>query len=1024
MLYPKNAKKFDLELFKNPTAEYRATPFWAWNTDLSRDILFREIEYMKKMGFGGFHMHSRVGMSTEYLSDDFMALIKDCNEKAKEENMLSWLYDEDKWPSGFAGGLVTKKHENRMKYVLFTKTPYVDGEKAILSSHSTGNIDNRSGNGTLLARYDIKLDEEGYLASYKRLEDGEDGEDVFYLYVESSSEKAWFNFQTYVDTLSKSAIDDFINITHERYLEVLGDEFGKSVPAIFTDEPQVTRKTCLDFSTESKDVFLPYTTDFDDTYKATYGVSVLDTFPEIVYEKREVSVARYRYHDHVTERFVEAFADNIGAWCKKNGILLTGHMMEEPTLESQTAAIGEAMRSYRSFTLPGIDILCDHREFTTLKQAASAAHQYGAPGVMSELYGVTGWDFDFRGHKLQGDWQAALGVSVRVPHLYWVSMGGEAKRDYPASIGHQSSWYKEYSYIEDHFARVNTLMTRGKPSVKVGVIHPIESYWLHFGPKDKTSAKRIELDKKFAEITEWLLLGTIDFDFISESLLPQQFDKNSDGFTIGEMKYDAIVIPSLETIRSTTLSALENFINRGGKVINMGDMPTYVDAMPSNKPKKVLSGSESISWNKTALLSSLEAQRSISILNERGVRADNFVYGERVEGDKKYLFICHAFEHSRLCVPDVKKHTITIRGEYVPTLMNTENGMTEDMAAIYRNGNTEIIWKAYPHSSLLLALTPGRSTAIAKEEVALGEMSYLDTECELILDEPNVLVLDMMEWSVNGGEWNKADESLKVCHAAKNKLNLSSALMDGAQPWAFEKPKPENTISLRISFNSDIEIADAELALEDLEISDVTFNGVPVKKNCTGIYVDFSIKKIRLEKIVKGKNEIIITKPFGAVSTVENVFVLGDFGTEVIGSHAKIVAPKKTVRYGDIVPQGLAFYGGKLTYRIKLDGGYDTSLALGVYLASCVTIDLDGEPLGNVSLSPSTVHLGKLTEGEHVLDIHVYASRHNTFGYLHNCDDTTTWYGPNAWHTTGGNYSYEYILKKVGLLTAPRIFKK
>ena len=40
--------------------------------------------------------------------------------------------------------------------------------------------------------------------------------------------------------------------------------------------------------------------------------------------------------------------------------MLTGHMMEEPTLRlSQTAALGETMRSYRSFQLPGIDMLCD-----------------------------------------------------------------------------------------------------------------------------------------------------------------------------------------------------------------------------------------------------------------------------------------------------------------------------------------------------------------------------------------------------------------------------------------------------------------------------------------------------------------------------------------------------------------------------------------------------------------------------------------------------------------------------------------
>ena len=110
--------------------------------------------------------------------------------------------------------------------------------------------------------------------------------------------------------------------------------------------------------------------------------------------------------------------------------------------------------------------------------------------MLSEIYGVTNWDYDFKGHKLQGDFQAALGVTIRVPHLSWMTMKGEAKRDYPASIFYQSPWYKEYPMIENHYARLNTAMTRGQCSVRVGVIHPIESFWLLWGPKQQTAAQR------------------------------------------------------------------------------------------------------------------------------------------------------------------------------------------------------------------------------------------------------------------------------------------------------------------------------------------------------------------------------------------------------------------------------------------------------------------------------------------------------------------------------------------------------
>ena len=72
-------------------------------------------------------------------------------------------------------------------------------------------------------------------------------------------------------------------------------------------------------------------------------------------------------------------------------------------------------------------------EFITAKQAQSIVRQQGKPGMLSELYGVTGWDYDFRGYKLQGDWQAALGVTVRVPHLTWMTMKAAASGISPAT---------------------------------------------------------------------------------------------------------------------------------------------------------------------------------------------------------------------------------------------------------------------------------------------------------------------------------------------------------------------------------------------------------------------------------------------------------------------------------------------------------------------------------------------------------------------------------------------------------------
>ncbi|MBQ9924861.1 MAG: DUF2828 family protein, partial [Clostridia bacterium] len=117
MLYPKNkAPVLDPELFKHPTSEYRGTPFWAWNGKLNKDELARQIDGFQKMGLGGFHMHVRTGLDTPYLSDEYMDYIRFCIEQAREKNMLAWMYDEDRWPSGTAGGKVTRGKPEKIRY--------------------------------------------------------------------------------------------------------------------------------------------------------------------------------------------------------------------------------------------------------------------------------------------------------------------------------------------------------------------------------------------------------------------------------------------------------------------------------------------------------------------------------------------------------------------------------------------------------------------------------------------------------------------------------------------------------------------------------------------------------------------------------------------------------------------------------------------------------------------------------------------------------------------------------------------
>lgn len=1022
MLYKKSKEqKLSDELFKNPTSEYRAAPFWAWNCELDKDELLRQIEIFKKMGIGGFHMHSRSGMATKYLSKEFMDLVTACCDKAENEDMLAYLYDEDCWPSGFAGGIVTKDKRFRQRYLLITVNP-IDASDDFDDAYNNGKA-------YYLTEFNVLLNENGELSDYSVTKDKpKDNETKWYAYIAIESESGWYNNQTYVDTLSKKAIDRFIEVTHEAYKKAVGDRFGKTVPSIFTDEPQLRHKQTLAYAQSRDNVTLPWAMELEKKFAEHYGYDICDKLPELFWDLPEgkISYARYCYHDFVTELFTQSFADNCGKWCRDNGIAFTGHMMNEPTLFSQTGSLGEAMRAYRSFTIPGIDMLCDGHEYTTAKQAQSAAHQYGREGVMSELYGVTGWDYDFRGHKQQGDWQAALGITLRVPHLSWVSMKGDAKRDYPASINYQSSWYKEYSYVEDHFARVNTAMTRGKPVVKVAVIHPVETYWLHFGPSENTADIRNSLDERFGEICEWLISGTIDFDYICESLLPEQSVKAGNTLSVGEMEYSAVLVSGCETLRSSTVEILDKFVKAGGKVIFVGSAPKLMDAKPSDKPQKLYDRCEKTQHNKTDILNALSSERIVGIRDLDGNPAQNLCYQMRKDNDCLWLFVAHMnYESECENLTWSRKMKITVKGEYTPVLYDTLNGDIKNIDFETVNGNTVIYYTFYRNDSLLLKLEEQtlKSFAAKDENKTLISTEYITDMVSYKRSEDNVLILDIAEYHPDNEEFRPREETRKIQNNVKAQLKLVN---NGTQPWTIEKEVPEHWVTLRYTFFSETEVRGAHLALEDAELSEITFNGEKISNETDGYFTDKSIATVKLPPIKNGENILVITLPITNRSTVENCFILGNFNVRVEGIKKTVIPPTDKIGFGNIVMQGMPFYGADIVYTTDIDAPCccDAQIAVRNYKGAVMRVKLDGKDLGVIAYSPYEIKAENIAKGKHKLEITLYGNRNNCFGPVHNTDDKLGWVGPDAWEFMSDNqnrWKYEYTLKPVGILAGPEI---
>ena len=1029
MLYPRrNDSKLSTALFKMPTAEYRGVPFWSWNTKITDELVCEQIAQFSEMGFGGAMIHARTGLETPYMSDEFMRLVKLANKECDKHGMLTWLYDEDRYPSGSAGGMVTKDIKYRARHLLFTQEsmPELCKDKAAFdAAYAKG----EKPLGYYLASYKVNL-ENGYLANYERVPK-DNSPDVWNAYVRLAEECPWYNGQTYLDTLNKAAVEKFIELTHDKYQKALGDSFGKNTPAIFTDEPQMQPKRPFAFANGSTSASTVWTCDLNESYYATYGDNIIDFIPEIFWElpNGQLSQARYRFHDHTTERFVSAFTDTIGSWCQEHGIAFTGHLMSERLLLGQTLAIGEAMRHYRAFQIPGVDVLVGQLELSTIKQAASVAAQDGREGVISELYGVTEWDADFKTYKLQGDWQMALGVTIRNLHLQFMSMEGEAKRDWPASIGYQSPWWRKMSFVENYFARVGTALTRGKAYCKTAVIHPIESYWLAYGPSDQTSAERDGREENFENLLQWLLYGLVDFQFVSESLLPTQnniMTEMQNPLPVGEMEYDTIIVPDCKTLRSTTVERLERFSQQGGKLLFVGKVPTHVDALPSERVQNLAQKCAVISYTRMDILAALEPSRVLDIKAPTGKRSDNLFYNMRQDTDKtRWLFLCHVKRRAnRIGTPE--NYNVRIKGIWYLTQYDPMTGDIQTVKCTHTDGYTVFDIALYAQDSLLLHL---------QKEPNIGDINLAETETLLLekpqiifspegykLAEPAALLLDKPSWRLDEGELNDADDILRIDNAVRKTLGIPRRQDKIIQPWLLPHVPAQNTVELVYTFSSDIVLEGCKLAIERSQNAIIMLNGNTVANQADGWYVDKAIHTIPLPTIQPGTNRLVVKIPFTTRTNLENLYILGNFG--ISGDLNTLTTLPEKLEFGDISRQGLPFYTGNIHYNMSftIEKAGDAIIQVPHFAGTALVMLVDGEEKGITAYSPNMLKIKNLTQGQHSLEIILLGNRFNGFGTLHNSNSEYMWYGPDSYRTQGDEWTDRYLLRPVGILSRVEVY--
>ncbi len=1008
------------EAFENPGAAYRGKPFWAWNGKLDAEELRRQIRVMHRMGLGGFFMHSRVGLGTAYLSDEWFRMIKVCVDEARELGMEAWLYDEDRWPSGAGGGLVTSdpRYRHRNLHMVICDPAEAQFEAAPLALFSA-RVDGR--NATDVRR----------LAEAKG---APDGAKVLAFFVVPDEPSSWFNDATYLDTMSHEAVRKFIEVTHEAYGREVGGDLGTVMPGIFTDEPH-HGGLFVKGSVERREALgVPWTDRLPEHFRDRYGYDILDRLPHLFFnvDGQKVSRPRHHYHDCTTFLFVDAFARLIFEWCEANGVMSTGHVLAESTLRSQASVGGAPMRFYEFMQAPGIDQLTEHwYEVTTAKQCASVQHQMGRRWMLSELYGCTGWDWPFEGHKYVGDWQAALGVNLRCQHLSWYTMAGQAKRDYPASISYQSPWWERYGAVEDYFARVNAVMSRGEPVRRLLVVHPVESVWARAIPGWGEDASINRLEDDFAALIAWLLDEHLDFDYGDEEMMSRLGsveEGEEPSLVVGQAAYAAVLVPPADTVRSSTLDLLGRFNDAGGTVVFCQPVPAWVDAEESDAAAGLAAQCESVPFERAVIAAAVAGARDASIRGEDGGEKDGVLYRLHREGDELRLFMCNTDRENA-----TGELTVTVQGGGAVQLWDARTGRRYSLECEAADGAVRFRTDMPPTGSRLFVMAPGAEqlpALPALEEVRSVDLAEQAWSAELT--DHNVLVLDAPEFRVGDGDWRGPKEILKADAEIREAIGLPWRGGQMVQPWAREKKDgPTAAVSLRYSFQVDaLPGGPVFLAVENPEYFDITLNGsaVSLDADC-GWWVDRCIRLLPLDEaaLVPGRNVLELAGTMDADCNLEACFLLGEFGVTVDGADARVTGPLPGVGFGDWREQGLPFYGGSVVFRTRVqpDLGDGERLCVEVpeFGGVCVRVLVDGQEAGVVGWQPHEVDVTDLAAGkdEVELAVEVVTHRRNAFGPLHHAEARPQFVGPHSFTTSGEQWQDEYSLVPTGCLAAPRL---
>lgn len=994
-------------LFQNPPPEYTSGPLWVWNDLLTPEQVVESLDVLARQHIRQVWVHPRPGLMTPYLSDRWFTLWEAALAAAKERDMLVWIYDENSYPSGFAGGNVPSiMHDSR-------------GLGLTLHQEDKVKLPHKD----ILAVYSMTAD--GYQDVTKALTEANTVTEGDFLIarVEEASPSPWFGGKTYVDLLHPGVTDTFLAVTLDAYKDHFGSAFGNLIPGSFTDEPHL--KPCGD---------IHWTPDLPEQYRQCWNEEFLEGLPHL----REDSEAGRRFRHHylytINKLFVERWAKPYYEYCARNNLEFTGHYWEHEWPNCASVPDNMSMSFWQQ--RPGIDTLFNqyaegpHAQFGNVRsviELASVARQGGHARTLCEAYGGSSAEMRFEDYKRIGDWLQALGVNTLNEHLSMISLRGARKRDYPPTFSQHSPWMASYHILVDYFSRVSAALSQGRQINSCLILEPTTSAWMHhFTDTGRLNA----IGEGFQSFITALAKEQLAFDLGSEFVMEEQGSvvqlDGKPALQVGQCQYTLVVIPAeMENINRAVADLLTQFMDKGGKVFSCAspELPSCLDGSPSEACSALRNHPnwQSVPANDLAAQAFVFCNPGLRVIPDSDNQGILYHHRRQLE-DGDILFIVNSSNENSASGKVLASNAAGLRKAdpetgkiYVyPSTGNPDAGI-------------EASFSLPPCGSLLLfvdkaivSADPPAATSGERVAVPLADITVRRVD-------DNNLILDYVD--VNAGSesassifWKKAADITFIQNGLRG--NIWDHCVQFRDELLRKEFPDESGFEVRYHFTIEESVpARLYAVVERPDLYSISCNGVSVMPEPDNGWLDSTFARIDIVKAAKvGENELTIkAQPMTIFHELEAAYILGDFSLKS-AKKGFVITPASPLSLGPWKNQGLPLYGHRVAYSATVEipqpsGNY--AITLPSWNGVVAQVLVNGNEAGYIYRPPMECNItDQIKAGVNTIEVIVCGSLRNTLG-PHFGEGSVGLTHPGSWNNapeSGPPPGADYFALEYGLM--------